>query len=52
MRLSRLVFVLGASAFFSPFVVSAVSSPTSNDPYKVLTAEKFGPNHGFCGDRR
>jgi hypothetical protein len=48
MRLSRLVFVLGASVIFSAFVVCAASAtPTGNDPCKVLTAEKFSEIMGF-----
>ena len=48
MHLSRLVFVLGASVVFSACVVSAASAaPTSNDPCKVLTAEKFSEIMGF-----
>jgi hypothetical protein len=47
-RLSKLVFVLGASVIFSAFVVSAVpAAPTGNDPCKVLTAEKFSEIMGF-----
>jgi hypothetical protein len=45
MRLSRLVFVLGASVVFLAFVVSA--APTGNEPCKVLTAEKFSEIMGF-----
>ena len=48
MRLSKLVFVLGASVVFSALVVSAASAgPTGNDPCKVLTAEKFSEIMGF-----
>ena len=49
MRSCRLVFVLGASVVFSALAVSAASAaPTSNDPCKVLTAEKFGQIMGFA----
>jgi hypothetical protein len=48
MRLSKLVFVLGASVVFSALAVSAASAaPTGNDPCKVLTAEKFSEIMGF-----
>src|SRR6478672_8426818 len=49
MRLSRMVFAVSASVVFLAFVVSAASAaPTSNDPCKVLTAEKFGQIMGFA----
>ena len=49
MRLRRVVFVLGASVVFSAFVVCASSAvPTSNEPCKVLTAEKFSHIMGFA----
>jgi hypothetical protein len=46
MRLARLVFVLGATV---AFVFSAASaSATTNDPCKVLTAEKFSQIMGYA----
>ena len=49
MRLSKLVLFLGASVVFSAFAVSATpAAPTSNDPCKVLTAEKFSEIMGFA----
>ena len=48
MRLSKLVFVLGAAVISSAFVVpSAFASAPGNDPCKVLTAEKFGQIMGY-----
>jgi hypothetical protein len=48
MRLSKLVFVLGAAVISSAFVVpSAFASATGNDPCKVLTAEKFSQIMGY-----
>jgi hypothetical protein len=49
MRLSKLVLFLSASVVFSGFAVSATfAAPTSNDPCKVLTAEKFSEIMGFA----
>jgi len=48
MRLSKLIFVVGALVVFSTLVVSAASAaPIGKEPCKVLTAEKFSEIMGF-----
>lgn len=45
MRLSKLVFVLGAAVISCALVVPSASA--ANDPCKVLTAEKFSAVMGY-----
>ena len=48
MRLSKFVFVVGAAVIASPLLLPAASaSAASNDPCKVLTAEKFSQIMGY-----
>jgi hypothetical protein len=48
MGLSKFAFVLGAVALSSAMVVPAASASATNDPCKVLTAEKFGQIMGYA----